>query len=44
MSPEQQALLVALLKEARKIIRASSQRQLTKDWDARVTNALKDTK
>ena len=44
LSPEQQALLVALLKEARKIIRASSQRQLAKDWDARVTNTLKDTK
>lgn len=42
MSPEQQALLVALLKEARKIIRASSQRQLAKDWDQRTTQALKD--
>ena len=32
--------LVALLREARKIIRASSSRSITKDWDERVTKAL----
>lgn len=34
--------LAELLKEARKIIRASSSRQLAKDWDQRTTQALKD--
>lgn len=32
--------LTGLLKEARKIIRASSSRNLTKDWDARATRAI----
>ncbi len=32
--------LTDLLKEARKIIRASSSRNLTKDWDARATRAI----
>jgi len=32
--------LSALLKEARKIIRASSSRSLAKDWDRRATQAL----
>ena len=34
--------LKALLKEARNIIRASGSRQLSKDWDARATEALKE--
>jgi hypothetical protein len=33
---------VELLKEARKIIRASSSRQLAKDWDRRTTETLAD--
>ena len=37
---ERDALLSALLKEARKIIRASSSRSLAKDWDRRATQAL----
>ena len=41
MTPEQK-VLIALLKEARSIIRASSSRQLAKDWDIRTTQALKD--
>lgn len=36
------AELAELLKEARKIIRASSSRQLAKDWDRRATQALRD--
>lgn len=32
--------LVALLKEARKIIRASTSRSLAKDWDSRTTALL----
>ena len=44
MAPEQLKELITLLKEARKIIRASSQRQLAKDWDTRATQALKDVK
>ena len=44
MPPEQQKALIALLKEARSIIRASSSRQLAKDWDTRATQALKDAK
>jgi hypothetical protein len=32
--------IVGLLKEARKIIRASSSRNLVKDWDARTTKAI----
>lgn len=32
--------LLGLLKEARKIIRASSSRNLVKDWDARATSAI----
>ena len=35
--------LRGLLKEARKIIRASSSRNLVKDWEARATEALKET-
>ena len=35
------ARLFALLKEARKIIRASSSRNLVKDWDERATAAIK---
>lgn len=35
--------LVALLKEARKIIRASSSRHLAKDWDRRSVNAITGT-
>jgi hypothetical protein len=38
----QAALALDLLKEARKIIRASSSRQLAKDWDRRTTEALAD--
>ena len=37
-------ILIGLLKEARKIIRASSQRSLCKDWDARATKAISGTK
>ena len=44
MAPEQLKELIALLKEARSIIRASSSRQLAKDWDTRATQALKDAK
>ena len=36
--------LEALLREARKIIRASSARHLAKDWDRRTSNALADTR
>ena len=32
--------LIVLLKEARKIIRASSSRNLVKDWDERATKAI----
>jgi hypothetical protein len=32
--------LLSLLKEARKIIRASSSRNLVKDWDSRATQAI----
>jgi hypothetical protein len=32
--------LLGLLKEARKIIRASSSRNLVKDWDGRATQAI----
>jgi hypothetical protein len=32
--------LLALLKESRKIIRASSSRNLVKDWDGRATTAI----
>ena len=32
--------LLFLLKEARKIIRASSSRNLVKDWDERATQAI----
>lgn len=35
------ARLFDLLKEARKIIRASSSRNLAKDWDERATAAIK---
>lgn len=35
--------LESLLREARKIIRASSQRNLAKDWDKRATAALQGT-
>ena len=35
------ARLFDLLKEARKIIRASSSRNLVKDWDERATAAIK---
>lgn len=38
---KQIAELRGLLIEARKIIRASSSRQLAKDWDQRATKALK---
>ena len=38
---QQEAELTSLLKEARKIIRASSSRNLAKDWDARTTKLLK---
>ena len=41
--PQRQPLtddLLGLLKEARKIIRASSSRNLVKDWDARATSAM----
>jgi hypothetical protein len=34
--------LIELVKEARKIIRASSSRHLAKDWDQRATEALGD--
>ena len=36
----QDAKLISLLKEARKIIRASSSRNLVKDWDQRATAAM----
>lgn len=37
----QRDALLGLLKEARKIIRASSSRNLVKDWDQRTTDAIK---
>ena len=37
---KENAVLRALLKEARKIIRASTSRNLAKDWDQRATDAL----
>lgn len=40
MEPLTDGQLSALLKEARKIIRASSSRSLAKDWDRRATQAL----
>ena len=40
---EDNTRLRVLLKEARKIIRASSSRSITKDWDERATDALKET-
>lgn len=40
---EDNTRLRVLLKEARKIIRASSSRSITKDWDERATDALKQT-
>lgn len=38
----QRDALLGLLKEARKIIRASSSRNLVKNWDQRTTDALKE--
>ena len=40
----QDAKLISLLKEARKIIRASSSRNLVKDWDQRATAAMQGDK
>ena len=37
----QRDALLGLLKEARKIVRASSSRNLVKDWDQRTTDAIK---
>jgi hypothetical protein len=37
----QRDALLGLLKEARKIIRASSSRNLVKDWDQRTTDVIK---
>ena len=37
----QRGALLGLLKEARKIIRATSSRNLVKDWDRRTTAAIK---
>ena len=39
---EDNTILRGLIKEARKIIRASSSRSITKDWDERATDALKE--
>ena len=37
---KENAVLRGLLKEARKVIRASTSRNLAKDWDQRATDAL----
>ena len=41
MKAEQNKEVLNLLKEARKIIRASSLRNLYKDWDIRAAEAIK---